>query len=104
VTPKEARELLSQSGLRFSSIAVRADNFYEIAGGFECLFGVVVRIESGDIMECRIPFPPETVEDGQQASMFFVNARPDKFADHNVMPRLALGTEPVAEYASERFH
>ena len=78
MTPQGARELLSQSGLRFSCSDVGADNSYEIAGGFEGLFGVVVRNETGVVIEGHIPLSPETVEDGQQASVFLVNARPDE--------------------------
>ena len=62
-----------------------------------------MRDEPNVAIEGPIPLSPETVEDGHQASMFLVNARPNKLDDRDVMPRLASRTETVAEYTSERF-
>jgi len=42
-----------------------------VAGGFDGLLRVVVRNEPCVVMEGYIPLPPETVEHGQQARVFF---------------------------------
>ncbi len=89
-----AREIES----RFSCSDVSADHIQVVAGSFEGLLGVMVRDESGVIIEGHVPLPPETVEDGQQAGVFLVNARPDEFYDRDVMPRLTSSAEGVAKH------
>ncbi len=74
------------------------DDAQIVAGSFEGLFGVVVRNESGVVIKRHISLPAESLEDGQQAGMFFVHARPDEFDDRDVMPRLAPGAEAMAEH------
>jgi hypothetical protein len=81
---------------------VSADHAYEVASGFEGLFGVVARNESGVVLEGHVSFSPEAVEDSQQASVFLVNAAPDELADRDMMPRLPSRAKAVAEHATER--
>lgn len=57
---------------------VSVDHAYEVATGFERLFGVVARDETGVIIEGHVSLSPETVEDSQQSSVFLVNAGPDE--------------------------
>src|SRR6266513_6121268 len=87
-----------RSNSRLPTVNVLADDPEIVAGGFEGMLGVAVRDESRVVVEGDIPLPPETVEHGEQASMFPVNARPHEFDDCDVMPRLASGPEPVAEH------
>lgn len=60
-----------------------------------------MRNESGVIVQDQIPFAPETVQDGQQASVLFVNPGANEFDNRDVMARLTSGAEPVAEQKSQ---
>src|SRR5450631_2726259 len=64
----------SRVPLWFSHVNVTTDHIQVVAGSFEGLFGVMVRDESGVIIQSHVPLPPETVEDNQEASVFLVNA------------------------------
>ena len=81
---------------------VSADHAYEVATGFESLFGVVARNESGVIIEGHVSLTPETVEDSQQSSVFLVNAGLDELDNRDMMPRLASRAKGVAEHETER--
>jgi hypothetical protein len=80
---------------------VGADDIYEVAGGFEGLLCFVTRNESCVVIESHIPLSPETVEDGEQASVLGVNSRPNEFDDCDVMAGLASCPEAVAEHKSQ---
>ena len=58
----------------------------------------MVRNESRVVIKGHISLPPETVENGQQTSMFFVDTRPKEINDRDVMPRLASRTKAMAEH------
>src|SRR5204862_7539187 len=58
----------------------------------------MVRNESRVVIKGHISLPPETVENGQQTSMFFVDTRPNEINDRDVMPRLASRTKAMAEH------
>jgi len=58
----------------------------------------MVRNESRVVIKGHISLPPETVENGQQTSMFFVDTRPNEINDRDMMPRLASRTKAMAEH------
>ena len=58
----------------------------------------MVRNESRVVIKGPISLPPETVENGQQTSMFFVDTRPNEINDRDMMPRLASRTKAMAEH------
>ncbi len=60
-----------------------------------------MRNKSDVVIERHVPLPPEPVEHGQEAKMFFVDASSDEFDNRDVIPWLAPGAEPVAEYEAQ---
>jgi hypothetical protein len=78
------RSILS-NGSRLPSSDVGADNVQAILGRFERLFSVVMGYEAGVVIKRYISFPSETIEDGQQTSMFLIDARPNKFDNRGVV-------------------
>jgi len=86
----------------FPSGNVSADHAYEVASGFEGLFGVVARNESGVVIEGHVSLAAEAVEDNQQASVFLVKAAPDELDDRDMMPRLASRAKAMAEHETQR--
>ena len=53
------------------------------------------------VVKGQISLPPKTIKPGQQAGIFFVDARPHKFDDGDVVPRLASRTKPLTEHKPE---
>lgn len=62
----------------------------------------MVRNKSSIVIKRQIPFAPKPIEDGQQGSVFLVDARPHEVDDCDVVPRLAPGAKSIAEHESER--
>ena len=88
----------SISDSRLSGCDISSDHIQVVAGGFERLFGVMVRNKSGVIIKGYIALPAETIKDDQQTGMFLVDARPHKIDDGDVVPRLTSRTESMAEH------
>ncbi len=61
-----------------------------------------MRNEPGVIVQDQIPFAPETVEDGKETSVPFVNPGANEFDNRGVMTRLASSAEPMAEHKPQR--
>jgi hypothetical protein len=90
------------NALRFASGEVGAKNLEVAAGCGNGFFGVVVRNEAGVVVEGKISLPTETVEDGQQGSVLFVQTRPNEINDGDVVSRLTPGAEAMTEHECER--
>src|SRR5208337_177537 len=86
------------SGLTLSVCDISADHVQVVAGGFECLLGIMVRNKPGVIIKRHIAFPTEAIKDSQQTGVFLVDAGPHKIDDGDVVPRLTSRTESMAEH------
>jgi hypothetical protein len=77
VTPdgwgREGQTPVSVSDLRLSICDISSDHLQIVAGGFERLFGIMVRNKPGVIVKSHIVLPPETIKDDQQTGMFLVD-------------------------------
>jgi hypothetical protein len=73
-----------------------------VAGSFGGLLGFVVGNKNGIVIQGHIPLPPESVEHGQQPSVFLVDARLDKIDDRDVVSRLTSSAETMTEHETER--
>ncbi|SRR5712692_8369217 len=98
---KRAELPLSVSDSRLSSRDIGSDHVQVVAGGFECLLGIVMRNKPGVVIKGHIALPTETIKDGQQAGIFLVDTRPHKIDDGDVVTRLASRTESMAEHEPE---
>ena len=87
--------------LRLSGCDINSDNIQVVAGGFKSLLSIMVRHKSGVIIKGCIAFPAKTIKDGQQPSMFLVDARPHEFDDGDVVPRLTSRTKSMTEHESK---
>ena len=65
-------------------------------------FGVVLRNESGVVVERCIAFAAETIKDGQQSGVPLIEVLPDEVDNHNVMAWLTAGSQSVAEHEGQR--
>jgi len=61
----------------------------------------VVGNKSGVVIKRQISLAPESVEDGQKAGKFLVEACPDEINNRDVVSGLAPGAEAVAEHETE---
>jgi hypothetical protein len=93
---------LSVSDSRPSGLNIGSDHSQVVARGFERLLGIMVRNKPGVIIKGHIALSAETIKDSQQTGMFLVDTRPHKIDDGDVVPRLASGTESVAEHEPQR--
>ena len=91
---------ISDSGL--SGHDISSDDVQVVAGGFESLFGIVLRNKPSVVIEGQIALPAKTIKHRQQTSMFFLDVRPDKIDDCDMVPRLTSRTESVAEHEPDR--
>ncbi len=86
---------------RLSGRDISSDHIQVVAGGFESLFGIMVRNKPSVVIEGQIALPAETIKDNQQTGMFLVDARPHKIDDGDVVPRLTSRTESMAKHEPE---
>ena len=83
---------ISDSGL--SGCDIRSDHIQVVAGGFESLFGIVLRNKPRVVIEGQIALPAETIKDSQQTGMFLVDTRLHKIDDGDVVPGWLLARNP----------
>jgi hypothetical protein len=90
------------SDSRLSGSYINSDHIQVLAGGFERLFGIMVRNKSGVVIKGHIALPAQPIKDDQQRSMFLVDTGLHKIDYGDVVPRLTSRTKSVTEHEPQR--